>query len=361
MSIQLKFVPHTLQFNFAAGTSRGVFHEKKIWLIKVYTSENPQCFGVGEVAPIDRLSVDYAVDWEAELDKLTARLAKEDLPANRQEVYALVQSLVPAEQPSLRFALEIALLDWLQGGERLIFPNDFSLKEKTLPINGLVWMGDRAFMKEQIDSKIAAGFTCIKMKIGALDFDTELSLLRYIREQYSNTLTLRVDANGAFRTEECLLKMKKLEEFDLHSIEQPIMPRQPEAMGLLCLKSKVPIALDEELIGVVGMAHKRNLLEEIQPAYIILKPGLLGGFQATAEWIDLAEELGIGWWITSALESNVGLNAICQFTGQYPVTMHQGLGTGQLYHNNIPSPLTIKGERLYYRQDAYWDFTGVGL
>ena len=360
MSLQLRFAPYTLHFNFAAGTSRGVFHHKKVWFIKLYEENDNSLFGLGEVAPIDRLSVDYNVSFEEELDKLSVAIRRSALPKNTEAVYKLVASLVPQELPSIRFALETAFLDLIHGGDREIFKNDFFKKHQKIPINGLVWMGDESFMKEQIDTKLAAGFSCLKMKIGAIDFVKERDLLRYIRKKYpKDKLTLRVDANGAFPTEECMLKLKALEEFDLHSIEQPIMPRQPEAMYLLCLKSKIPIALDEELIGINGRQNKIDLLKEIKPAYIILKPGLIGGFQSAAEWIDIAESLKIGWWITSALESNIGLNAICQFTAQYATTMHQGLGTGQLYENNIPSPLTIKGDHVFYSQEGNWDFTRV--
>lgn len=360
MSLQLKFTPYTLKFNFAAGTSRGVFHEKTVWFIKLYNEDDPLTFGLGEVAPIDRLSIDYSASFEIVLDKLASSISSCAMPANEGEVFNKVQELVPLELPSVRFALETAMLDLLYGGKREIFKNNFFSKEKKIPINGLVWMGDEDFMKSQIDLKIKSGFTCIKIKIGALDFETECKLLRYIRKNYpGKKLTVRVDANGAFRTEECMLKLRGLEQFDLHSIEQPIMPRQPEAMALLCLKTKLPIALDEELIGVYGKQDKTDLLNEIRPAYIILKPGLIGGFQSTKEWIEIAENMGIGWWITSALESNIGLNAICQFTAQYKIKTHQGLGTGQLFENNIPSPLTIEGENILYSQEGNWDLTRV--
>lgn len=362
MSLQLKFTPYTLKFNFAAGTSRGVFHEKTVWFIKLYQGDDPLTFGLGEVAPIDRLSVDYSASFEVVLGKLATKISSCPMPAKEEEVFDRVEELVPRELPSVRFALETAMLDLINGGSREIFKNAFFRKEKKIPINGLVWMGDEDFMKGQIDLKIKSGFNCIKIKIGALDFETECKLLGYIRQNYpGKKLTVRVDANGAFRTEECMLKLKALEKFDLHSIEQPIMPRQPESMALLCIKTKLPIALDEELIGINGKANKTNLLNEIKPAYIILKPGLVGGFRSTMEWIEIAESMGIGWWITSALESNIGLNAICQFTSRYKIKTHQGLGTGQLYENNIPSPLAIEGENILYMQDGNWDLTRVAF
>ncbi|MFT7159999.1 MAG: o-succinylbenzoate synthase [Bacteroidia bacterium] len=360
MSLKLLFTPYILKFNFDAGTSRGVLKEKEVWFLKLFKEGNNATYGIGEVATIERLSVDYNVSFEDVLVKISAALSRCNLPNNSDEIFAFVQELVPEQLPAVRFALETAMLDLLNGGQRMIFENDFYKSSKEIPINGLIWMGDEAFMKEQIDAKLEAGFSCIKMKIGAIDFEAECQLLRYIRKNYpKEKLILRVDANGAFRTEDCMLRLKALEEFDLHSIEQPIMPKQPESMTLLGVKAKVPIALDEELIGINGRQQRTDLLEEIRPDYIVLKPGLLGGFKSASEWIEIAESLSIGWWITSALESNVGLNAICQFTAQYQNAMHQGLGTGQLFENNIPSPLKVKGEHVIYDPKGHWDLTGV--
>ena len=358
MSLQLLFTPYNLKFKFAAGTSRGTLTEKQVWFVKVFDESNRSVFGIGEIATLARLSIDYLADFDEQLNKLAKSIGTHRLPSTEQEAYDLVHLLVPQSLPSLRFALEIALLDLINGGNREIFANNFFKGVLSIPINGLVWMGDGPFMKEQIDAKLKAGFSCLKMKIGAIDFDAECNLLRYIRKSYPpEKLTLRVDANGAFSTEDCLLKLKALEEFGLHSIEQPIMPRQPEAMNLICAKSRIPVALDEELIGVNGRNAKEKLLKEIEPAFIILKPGLLGGFYSTKEWIEIAERQNIGWWITSALESNVGLNAICQFTANYDVKMHQGLGTGQLFENNIPSPLNTNGDQISYHTDGYWDLS----
>lgn len=355
MSLILDFKPLTLDFKFDAGTSRGVLKQKVSWLLKVYDHDKKYEFGIGEVAPLVGLSEDDKADMAFELEQLCLSLSESTLPATENEVLDLAEKLVPNRLPSIKFGLETALLDLLHGGRREIFQNGFYNGQLEIPINGLVWMGDEAFMKKQIDEKIASGFRCIKIKIGALDFDRELSVLRYIRSNCNkNDLTLRVDANGAFSTQKALLQLQKLEEFDLHSIEQPIMPRQRMSMQLLCVKSKTPIALDEELIGVHGRANKAELLDDICPQFIILKPTLVGGFRETSEWIELAEERNIGWWITSALESNIGLNAICQFTANYNSTMHQGLGTGMLYENNIESPLTIRGESIFYNEDFQW-------
>jgi len=203
-------------------------------------------------------------------------------------------------------------------------------------------------MQKQIQAKIEQGFTCIKMKIGAIDFETEFKLLTSIRQKYSKEqITLRVDANGAFSFEEAKEKLARLAKLGIHSIEQPIAAAQIDLMRELCRQNPLDIALDEELIGIWELAKKRNLLEKIKAQYIILKPTLLGVFRATKEWIQLAETMHIKWWITSALESNIGLNAIAQFTAQYKITIPQGLGTGQLYQNNIDSDLVIKNGHLF--------------
>lgn len=356
MGLILEYTKHILNFKFDAGTSRGVLKTKDAWILKVHQSGNPKIFGLGEVSTIERLSFDYSVDFESELDNLKGDLTSAELPASANEIYKLVGQLVSKYRPAIRFGLECALLDLLHGGQFKIFDNSFYHTETGIPINGLIWMGEKAFMKAQIDEKLKQGFKCIKLKIGAIDFDAECELLDYIRSQYpADQLILRVDANGAFITQEVLKKLERLAAFDLHSIEQPIMPRQPEAMSLVCEKSQVPIALDEELIGVFDKREKIELVEDIKPDYIILKPSLLGGFAATAEWIAIAEARQIGWWITSALESNIGLNAICQFTAEYDYVGHQGLGTGQLFDNNIHAPLAIQGEEVVYNQTLSWD------
>ncbi|MGD1840471.1 MAG: o-succinylbenzoate synthase [Thermonemataceae bacterium] len=258
--------------------------------------------------------------------------------------------------PAIHFALEIAFQDLQQGGKRQLFENDFSNGTAPIPINGLIWMGPKSIMLQQIKEKLAAGDRCIKLKIGAIDFEEELALLKYIRTQFgSEEVIVRVDANGAFKPEEALEKLKRLAELALHSIEQPIATQQWEKMAKLCEQSPLPIALDEELIGVVD---RKALLATIQPQYIILKPSLLGGWAASEAWIALAKKHNIGWWMTSALESNIGLNAIAQFTGNlslHPTATYQGLGTGQLYHNNIPSPLEVNGGWLHYRSHVNWE------
>jgi L-alanine-DL-glutamate epimerase-like enolase superfamily enzyme len=211
-------------------------------------------------------------------------------------------------------------------------------------------------MKQQIQEKLAQGFRCIKVKIGAIDFEKELSLLKFIRNHFdAQTIEIRVDANGAFSSNKALDKLNRLAAYQLHSIEQPIAQHPIEAMTELCKTSPIPIALDEELIGVFSVPNKQKLLEQIQPQYIILKPSLVGGFRGTKEWIEIAEALGIQWWITSALESNIGLNAIAQWTFLQNNPMPQGLGTGGLYTNNFDCPLLVERGELKYNVQQSWN------
>jgi L-alanine-DL-glutamate epimerase-like enolase superfamily enzyme len=362
MSLILEYKRHELKFKFDAGTSRGVLKTKEIWIIKLYQKESPHVYGLGEISVIERLSYDYNVDFGKVLEILKSILLEHSMPKNEDEIHRLVANLVSVYHPAIRFALETACLDLMNGGEFRIYDNYFRSSEMGIPINGLIWMGEKSFMKNQIDEKLSQGFSCIKMKIGAIDFEGECEVLRYIRSKFpADKLTLRVDANGAFLTQDVLKRLDELNEFDLHSIEQPIMPRQIHALQLVCKRSPVPVALDEELIGVFNRPEKEQLLKDTLPAYIILKPALLGGFSATAEWISIAEKMGIGWWITSALESNIGLNAICQFSAQYQLTGHQGLGTGQLYENNFHSPLYIHGEEVLYNANMSWDYEELGF
>ncbi len=311
--------------------------ERKVWFLKL--TDDRGVFGIGEVAPIDGLSPENPNDAFEFLKTLKNNLKNDQLPTSEEEVYTTVANHVPDDYPSIRFGLEIAMLDMLNGGIKHIFSSDLSKIQ--IPINGLIWMGDEDFIQEQIKEKLDAGFSCIKFKIGAMDFDTELKIIKCLRK-VSDDLVIRLDANGAFQTNEVLFKLKELSKFNIHSIEQPIMPFQPEAMEIICGKSEVPIALDEELIRVESSKDRLNLLQDLKPQYLVLKPALHGAFSSVAEWIDLAQMHGIGWWITSYLESNIGLNAIAQFTSRYPFNKeYHGLGTGELYHNNIPSPIQI--------------------
>ncbi len=258
--------------------------------------------------------------------------------------------------PGVQFALETALRDLEGGGQRILFSSGFTKGLSGIPTNGLIWMGDPGFMREQLAEKVKAGFRVLKMKVGALDFELERGLLEGIRSDYgSEELEIRLDANGAWGPLEARSKMQKLSAYGIHSIEQPIAAGQHEEMAGLCENPSIPVALDEELIGINGAEARESLLEQIKPDYIILKPGLLGGLSVAEEWARLAEKNKAGWWVTSALESNIGLSAIAQWTASLGVSKPQGLGTGSLYKNNLPSPLEMEGDSLWYRPVKDWD------
>lgn len=352
MSLKAAFFKRTFTFRFNARTSRGDMKQKTSWFVKIWEHHNPEVTGVGECGPLPGLSPDYIDDFEAVLlhviDHVSGLHVIEEI---RQDVLGTVNRIVPKGYPSIRFGLETALLDLIHGGKRVLFENDF-VHGTPIPINGLIWMGDPAFMKQQIDRKLTEGYTCIKLKVGALDFEKECKLLEYIRREFSNDVALRLDANGAFHPDEVLHKMDVLSKYTIHSIEQPLKARTME-MADVCRRSPIPVALDEELIGIDD--NKQDVLETIRPSFIVLKPTLHGGIQGCMEWIDIAERLQIGWWITSALESNIGLNAICQFTANYPIHLPQGLGTGMLYENNFDSPLTVEKGKIFYDLHKAWN------
>ncbi|WP_432671772.1 o-succinylbenzoate synthase [Flavobacterium sp. SM2513] len=333
---------YVLDFKRAAGTSRGILTQKETWFLVLELNGKK---GIGECGILRTLSIDDRPDYEQKLQWVC-----ENIALGKQVLY---DSLT--EFPSIQFGVEMAFLSLESEHPLQLFPSKFTANQKSIPINGLVWMGEPSYMKEQIEQKIAENFNCIKLKIGAIDFDKELELLQFIRTHFdSKTIEIRVDANGGFTPEEALSKLNQLHQFDLHSIEQPIKQHQIAEMAKLCAKTPFPIALDEELIGVFSLADKEQLLKNIKPQYIILKPSLLGGFQGTQEWITLAEKLNIGWWITSALESNIGLNAIAQFTFTLQSPLPQGLGTGGLYTNNFDSPLEVNEGQLWYNTDLKW-------
>ena len=334
--MKITIAERTLHFKQPAGTSRGVYTERRIWLVTMTDGEHT---GVGECAPLPHLSCDDIPNYADVLRRFcdvveqTGEIPYEDL----------------RDYPSMLFGLETALLD-LRNGAKL-FDTPFSRGECGIPINGLVWMGSYDEMQQRIEEKLDKGFRCVKLKIGAIDFDSELALIKQIRQRFSpHDVELRVDANGAFPFEEALYKLELLSQYSLHSIEQPIKAGQWSYMSELCRESPLRIALDEELIGVNDPGTKRQMLNIIRPAYIILKPSLHGGMMGVREWVDIARDMGIGSWITSALESNVGLNAIAQLCSDIygnPITMPQGLGTGQLFTDNIDMPLVIRGDQLW--------------
>ncbi|MBK0404673.1 o-succinylbenzoate synthase [Adhaeribacter sp. BT258] len=354
MAFQLLFSRHNLQFKFDARTSRGSLTSHTAYYMKLSETKNPEITGWGEAAPLEGLSVDFRPDFEAKVEAFC-----QTFNAQKHSVFSDAESWIREQElqelPALKFALETALFDYKNGGRKIIFDTDFTRDEAGIPINGLVWMGDEKFMQQQINQKLEQGYTCLKLKIGGLDFETELKMLASVREMASpEKLQIRLDANGAFSPKEALEKLGRLSEFSIHSLEQPIKPNQYAAMQKICAESPVPIALDEELIGVMEPAAQEKMLDQIRPQFIILKPTLVGGLEASKKWIDLAEKRNIGWWITSALESNIGLNAIAQFTSTFSDLIPQGLGTGQLYHNNIASPLLIEKGYLFYRKNLGW-------
>jgi len=341
--MKASFKKYTLHFKQASGTSRGVYTTRDSWFIFLNDGTHT---GIGECAPLPDLSVD-------DLKKMSTKL----LQVCEEIGYFIQFAEELRTWPSIRFGLETALLDLKNGGQQQLFPSAFTRGEQGIPINGLIWMGAPEFMKQQVRAKLDAGFRCIKMKIGALDFETEFSLLKAIREEFSpEEITLRVDANCAYSYQTALENLKRLSDLHIHSIEQPIATGRWNEMAELCSKSPVPIGLDEELIGISSRNEMQKLLETIHPAYLILKPSLLGGFAGCEKWIEQADKYGTGWWITSALESNIGLNAIAQWTFQLNAKGEQGLGTGQLFTNNFDSPLEIAGEQLWYRPGKGWKF-----
>ena len=358
MSLKVDYLKYTLQFRFEAGTSRGTLTEKTSYLIRLCDDEDPSITGYGECGPLKGLSYDDRPDFEERLSQYCREFNELDLQLFSWNVPIVLSQIISQQFPSILFGFETAMLDFLAGGRRIFYDTDFTAGQRLLPINGLIWMGSPAFMRQQIEEKLQAGYSTIKLKIGAIDFEQECDLLAMIRERFSpEQITLRVDANGAFRPEEAFAKLERLATYGLHSIEQPIRPGQTELMADLCRNSPVPVALDEELIGQMEYVHKFRLLKKIQPQFIILKPTLLGGLRHCDEWIELAGRLNIGWWITSALESNIGLNAVAQYTAQFKHLLPQGLGTGQLYQNNIDSPLAIEYGQLRYNPAQPWDLS----
>ncbi len=360
--LKATYFPYRLVFRFDAGTSRGVLKEKTSWFIKIWRKDEPEVYGLGECGPLPGLSPDHKPFLEKEIRKaLEVVTGWDDVPP-RKKAGEVVRALVPSYLPALAFAMETALLDLASGGRRQIVENDFVRGRKQIPINGLIWMGEKEFMLQQIREKLDEGYDCIKIKVGALDLKTELALLKYIRTQYpAGTVTLRLDANGAFQPEKALEILEKFAVYDIHSIEQPIRAGLWREMRRLCRDSPIPIALDEELIGISGSRQQLKLLKDIKPQYVVLKPTLLGGLSATGGWVKHAESSGIDWWITSALESNIGLNAIAQYTADFQTSLHQGLGTGQLYHNNVPGPLYILKGHLGCDPAKGWDMATLAV
>ena len=340
--IKATYKQYILEFKQASGTSRGVLKTKETWFLML---EKDGKQGIGECGLFRGLSVDDRSDYEEKIQWVCSHI--------HLGLEILLQELL--EFPSIQFGLEQAFLSLESNDTFVLFPSAFTQKQAPIAINGLIWMGDKAFMQQQIKDKLQQGFSTIKMKIGAIDFETELQLLKSIRNEFSaKEIELRVDANGAFSPINAMDKLQRLSELELHSIEQPIKQGQWQEMAALCEKTPLPIALDEELIGVFNKEEKQKCISTIQPQYIILKPSLVGGYKGSNEWIEIANHYNAGNWITSALESNIGLNAIAQWTYTLNNPLPQGLGTGSLFTNNIESPLQVTQGKLEYALNKQW-------
>lgn len=343
--LKAEWVKYRLDFKRESRTSREVFNFKDTYFIKLYDDAAPDIAGYGETALFRGLSADDTPLFEQLLAECCRNVNDMDIAG------------IPSS--AIRMGLETAVNDLRSGGVHEPFCSGII---PPVRINGLIWMGNREFMLDEIEKKLNSGFHCLKLKIGGIDFESELEILSGIRRRFGcGTLELRLDANGAFSPSNALQRLELLAAYGIHSIEQPIKAGQMEAMAEICRNSPIPIALDEELIGITPDSDKQVLLDEIKPAYIILKPTLCGGFAESDKWVALAEKCGIGWWATSALESNIGLNAIARWAASHNVTMPQGLGTGQLYKNNIPSPLVLDGEYITSKSENRWNMSAAGL
>jgi o-succinylbenzoate synthase len=350
--LKASYQPYKLIFKTPGGTSRGTLSHKTSWIISLWKDTHPGIKGIGECSVLPGLSPDDHPELEQKIKEtcdnihqlihIFSQQSSDNSTSQDEEIPTAGFHKSLAQWPALRFAIETALIDLKQQGKQILFPSDFTKGKAGILINGLIWMGSPQKMNHQIEEKLNAGFKCLKIKIGAIDFNEEENILKALRKRFSrNDLELRVDANGAFSPDKALEILKKLAQLDIHSIEQPIRPGQWQEMARLCKTSPLPIALDEELIGISEPSRKDEMISTIQPQYIILKPSLTGGFQASNQWIDTARKTNTSWWITSALESNIGLNAIAQWTYTLNNPLPQGLGTGQVFANNIDTGLSI--------------------
>ena len=340
--LKAAYTPYNLIFKEPAMTSRATMTSKLTYFVKIWDTNNPDIFGLGECALFEGLSFDDRPDYLTRLNHACRTI-------NNFSATDFI------EYPSITFGIETSLSDLANGGHRMPFNSSRFCQGEPITINGLVWMGNKDQMIQRVEEKLLAGFKCIKFKIGGIDFNDEINMIRSVRDRFSvKELEIRLDANGGFTPKDALRKLNQLADFDIHSVEQPIKPRQWNEMNKLCQSSPIDIALDEELIGIVSAQDKEEMLDYINPAYIILKPSLCGGFCGADEWIKFAEKRGIGWWATSALESNIGLNAIARWVDQYNPNMPQGLGTGALYTNNIISPIQQIGQNLVFSSNHNW-------
>lgn len=333
------YAPYRLIFKNPSGTSRGILTYKDTYFIKIWDEENPGHYGIGECALFKGLSKEDNNTYEDKLRELCENIAKDE--ATDLSAYS-----------SIMFGFEGAIFDFSSGGKRIMMPSQFTAGDMRIPINGLVWMGSKDEMISRIDEKVKAGFHTIKLKVGAIDFESELLMVKHIREKYSEKdLEIRLDANGGFTAENALERLDRFSKYNIHSIEQPVKAGQFDVMKDVCEKSAIPVALDEELIGISDSKLKEEMIQYIKPKYIILKPSLMGGLNGAEEWLRIAAANDVGGWITSALESNIGLNQIAQWTATLMPRIPQGLGTGNLYTNNIESPLFQEKDSLGFDPD----------
>lgn len=352
MHYHYNIIAYNLVFKKPAKTSRNSFTDKTVYFLKLYNLKEPKVFGIGEAAPLALLSIDDLSNFSEVFNTIVEQFCE---TGHLEPLWSL-------QYPAMFFAIETALNDLKNGGKRIVYPAALNNQIVKIKINGLVWMNETSAMLEEAFELVEKGYDCIKFKVGALDFDAECRMLEKFRKRYNaGNFMLRLDANGAFHPNEVKEQLRALKKYTVHSIEQPLKPIFVEELAELCATNTIAIALDESLIGVGELSKKQQLLKDIQPQYIVLKPTLLGGLNATQEWITLSNEFSIGNWITSALESNIGLNAIAQFCVTQPFVLHnyQGLGTGSLFENNIDSPWKAEAGELIYSNDSEWNLSQI--
>jgi len=342
---------HVLNFKIPGGTSRGVLTSKDTYIVRLFKVD--RLVAIAEFNRFEGLSIDPLSSYLERLKKsveLWLGLLDSVADLNDSRIVDLLKE--NSDYPSIQFGLEQLTLSYLSNTSPFhLFDSPFSRGESSISINGLIWMGDTNFMKAQIEPLLEKGFKCLKMKIGAINFEEEYRILKSIRDRFSHQeLTLRVDANGAFDSESVLSVLDELAVLGVHSIEQPIKAGQWQEMARVVEESPIPIALDEELIGLKTVESRTNCIHTIQPDYLIFKPALIGGYGAIEQYRHIHDQ----FWITSALESNIGLNAIAQYTATLNPTLEQGLGTGSLYTNNFDSPLLVTSGALSYQNELPW-------
>lgn len=344
--MRVTFKKYILHFKEPGGTSRGVLHDKETYFLML---EDEGKYAFGECNLFKGLSADDREGYEKKLTEVCTRI-----PSEKENILSSL-----SEWPSIQFGVETLLRDWKNGCRRIIFPDAFSNNSFSVPVNGLIWMGTESEMKKRIDRKLSSGYKCIKLKIGAIDFEKELALVKYIREKGGESLEIRLDANGGFSSEEALKKIEKLYPYNIHYIEQPVRAGQWAKMAQLIKESPVPIALDEELIGIFKTDDKIRLMDTLKPSILILKPALIGGFASCNFYRNLLKPRNGYCVVTSALESNIGLNAIAQYIATFHPQIPQGIGTGQLFNNNIPAPYHLSPGTLHYDPGGAWNFKSV--